>query len=158
MVGAIWNEIFKMGDEVKAQYGAKSDAYKVIHELDDRIQRVYDQKNALTREVIGVPLDGPDGNLLKNVKGLKVVRDDEGYRFIIDGITCETPAEVLDYLIQDRNTKYNGLLTRYEDALFNSVERTSIRLFNRANANFHEELEEELPKLRTAFRNRKESE
>ena len=158
MIGDIWNEIFRMGDEVKKEYGAGSDAYKVIHELDNRIQRVYDRKNALTREVIGVPLDGPDGDLLKEVKGLKVVRDDEGYRFIIDGITCETPAEVLDYLIRDRNQKYSSLMTRFTDVLFASVEQSSIKLFNHANADFHDAMDDGVPKACDSFRRKKESE
>ena len=158
MIGAIWNEIFKMGDEVKNEYGAGSDAYKVIHELDNRIQRVYDRKNALTREVIGVPLDGPDGDLLKEVKGLKVVRDDEGYRYMIDGVTCETPAEVLDYLIHDRNLKYNSLMTRFTDVLFSSVEQSSIKLFNHANADFHDAMDDGVPKACESFRKKKESE
>ena len=160
MIGAFWQELFTLTDAVKKEYGVDSDEYRILKELDNRFQRVYDQKNAITHEVIGVPLDGPEGALLKEVDGLRVTRDDEGFRYLIDGVTCDTPAEVLFYLIRDRNRRYESLMSKYEDAIFNAIERTSIKLFNHANADFHEAMDEEIPKARKAFREKivKESE
>ena len=160
MIGAVFNEIFNMGDEVKAEKGPDSEAYKTIHELDRRIQAVYDRETALTREVLCKPPEGEDDMLVGMIDGLTVIRDDEGFRYRIDAKTCETPSEVLMYIIRDRNQKYRGLIKLVDDIIFKSVEQSAIRLYNRACADFHEAMDIEKPILRRAFREKvmKESE
>lgn len=59
MIGAFWNELFKLGDEVKKKYGSTSNEYKVIRELDKRFQQCYDEKNAITSESLDKPCSGP---------------------------------------------------------------------------------------------------
>ncbi|MBQ6501216.1 MAG: hypothetical protein IJI87_07580 [Mogibacterium sp.] len=151
MIGAIWDELFKMGDEVKKKCGADSEAYSVLHELDRRIQAVYDEKNALTEEVINKKPENESDMLVGMINGLKVEKDDEGYRYRLGSNSFETPAEVLKYMITDYNLRYATLQKLYEDMFFEAVEQTAYNMYKRGCAEFHEMIDTNKPRIRTKF-------
>jgi len=152
MVSDFWNELFRMGDDVKAEYGADSSEYAVIRELDRRLQKVYDKKNALTVEVLKAPPENVAEEIVHSIRGLKVTNDGSDLRFeIAPYVHCDTLAEVLQYIVDDRNRRYDALFRLFDDAMLRSVEEAAHNLFNKASADFHEALDESKPKVRKKF-------
>lgn len=152
MIADFWNEIFRFGDEIKAEYGSASPQYLTLRELDRRLQRVYDQHEKLTEEVMDKPIEGKAGELISTIKDLKHLQDDEGDRYMIGHYHFETISEVLQFIIKDRNNMYDKLLDMMDDELMKAVEEPAINLFNRACADFHAELDAGKPGLRKAFK------
>lgn len=152
MIADAWNELMKLGDEVKEEYGADSEAYKVLREYDRRLQKIYDRHNRLTDEVLKKPCGSYADAEILGIKGCKVLKDDEGYRYSVGHYHFETAAEVLDFIIKDRNNRYDELVNQFVDALMDSVESAAIGLFNRANADFHEALDLSKPQIRRQFK------
>lgn len=158
MIASFWEEIFKYGDQVKREHGIDSPEYKTVRELDRRMQEVYDKHNKLTEEVLETKGENLHMKLLLGIKDLHVDRDDEGYRYRIGNNHFETPAEVLQFIIDDRNKKFDMMLTVFDDILLQSVECSAIALFNKACADFHEEMDARKPYAKKQFRYRLQKE
>ena len=161
MLNAIWNVIFQTGDECKKKYGVDSNEDRLVHLISDRIQRVYDEKNIITEGYLEAPIENDQDRLAAMVKGLKVLKDDEGLRYSIGKFNhFESKAEVLAYVIDEYNHAYNRLADLYDEMIFRAVEESALGLYNKACADFHEAIDKEKPIVRRAFREKliKESE
>lgn len=150
----MWEELFKLGDEIKKEHGTASLQYEIIRELDRRLQRVYDERNEITEELLEAPCETSSEKLVAKIRGLKVLKDGDDIRYEINGTNhFDTAAEVLEFMIQDYNKRYTRLLKYYEDAMTEAVECSAHALYNRACADFHEAIEKAEPKIRQKFDN-----
>ena len=152
MIADFWNELFRIGDTIKAEYGINSPQYETVRMIDMQMQRVYDKHNALTEEVLDKPIEGRAGELISTIKDLKHLQDDEGDRYMIGQYHFETPAEVMEFIINDRNSKYDKLISMMDDMMMKAVEESAINLFNKACADFHEALDGTKPMIRKVFK------
>lgn len=152
MIADFWNELFALGDEMKEEYGINSPEYKTVKEMDRRFQAVYDKHNKLTKAVLDKSLNDIDVKELLNIKDLMILKDDKETRYRIGHHYFETPGEVMQYIIDDRNKSYNVLWSMFDEALTKAVEYSANKLYNKACADFHEELDKKKALARKTFK------
>lgn len=141
MIATFWSKLSDYADFTKREYGKKSERYEAVQEIEDLLQEAYDECNQFDNVAIDArPKTEVETYVFKHLPEVKVFEDKDGYYYEIDGYHKDTAAEVLDYVISERHSKYKRMnsiyLSKFKDACKGLVEL----LYNNTKKEFMESL------------------
>lgn len=122
MIATFWSKLFEYADRVKKECGKMSAEYKTVHEIEDILQKAYDENNQFENVVIGAkPKSETEAYIFEHLPEVKVYLDDDGYYYEIEGHHKDSASEVLDYIIREREHANIELRQAYTKASLNAI-------------------------------------
>lgn len=99
MIGRFLNAMFDYGDQAKAE--GNEEKYKIIQNIQDMIQIVYDEGTEFRSYVRDYKPKNKVEEIILSVPDLEVYHDktDDSYYYEIDDRHFDTPEEVVKYII-----------------------------------------------------------
>lgn len=116
MIGKFWSVLFKYADQTKKMYGVTSEQYKTVQEIEDLLQQVYDEGIQYEIDMDMRPTCKEEA-IAFTITGLERHTDGEHLFYELDGRHFDTPKEVLEYVIKDREREYRYMRRQYERAV-----------------------------------------
>lgn len=128
MISKFWDELFRLGDEYRETYGGDSVQYQVLTDIKNVLQDVYDTGNECAENVTDFLNDESNRDkgrgIISQLSGLHAFNDKQDGReyYEIDGMLhFDTIAEVLEYIIEDRNRHYKRIKTDTVTAMITAL-------------------------------------
>lgn len=111
MIAAFWNVLFTYGDQIKKNKGWESPEYKTYDDVCKILQFAYDQGEKYKEVAFEIKPKTADEAQIMKITGLSIFVDpqDGGYMYELDGRHFDTPSEVIQALIDDRDFNYSRL-------------------------------------------------
>lgn len=111
MISAFWDALFKYGDQIKKNKGWESVEYKTYDEVCKILQFVYDQGERYKEVKFDFQPRTPDEAQVFDITGLGIYVDpqDGDYMYELDGRHFDTPSELIQAIIDDREYKYSRM-------------------------------------------------
>ena len=141
MIATFYDKLFAYADKVKGKYGKESKEYKIAKEIEDILQGAYDENNQFDGNTLDKkPTNDIEAYVFDRLPEVKVFHDNDGYYYEIDGHHKDTPSEVLDYVLKDRDNAYRNMALVYEKACSKAVSRFKKKLEDTLLKEFEESL------------------
>ena len=121
MISAFWDALFKYGDDLKKRKGFDSNEYKVYNDICKMLQIAYDNGEKYKEVKFDFQPRTPDEAQIFDITGLGIFVDpnDGDYMYELDKRHFDTPSEVIQALIDDRELRYS----RMRSGVINKVKK-----------------------------------
>lgn len=146
MIGKVWDMLFEKADHYKKEYGADSAEVKVIREIEDGLQEIWDYGERFATALDVKPKNKSEA-IAVGVGAIARSADGEVF-YELEGHHLDTASDVISYIVQDRQDKYTKLK--------NSHAKKYIKLINEYQ-NSIDALEKELNRVKKLYADYKES-
>ena len=126
MIAKFWEALFDYADKVKEE--GDETRYEIVHEIEDILQKVYDEGMEGKTMVLGWNPGDKIGKLVGSIPDIEIYKDpNDGKMFWeLDGHYFDYPEEVIKYLIDFRTNEGIREMGRFRGqflaAIYDSVE------------------------------------
>lgn len=141
MIATFWDKLGAYADSVRTRNGKNSEKYRAVQEIEQILQEAYDECNQFDKEAINVrPRTETEAFLFEHLPEVHVFEDRDGYYYEIDGHHKDTAAEVLDYVIQERRSKYKRMNAMYLNKYKEACKKMVMELYTDTKDSFMQSL------------------